>query len=305
MLRISLLVLLFLLAQNSQGQTFSSAKDYFDSAAARLQKGESEGAIKDLTRAIELNPQYVEAFFARAQLLFLKKDLNKALADYNKVMELAPNFPAAGLVYKNRSVIRQFNGDRDGALADLNQAVSLNPKDAGAYGNRGVIRALQEDLDGAASDYEKAIELNPNSPPAYINRGILRFQLGNLNGALADFNRALELAPNSAKTYVERGITRSITGEIDGAIADIRKGFSVDPESVSERDPGNFSSPFKMLNRFIAAHPDNARAYETRGLLRLLQGKKAEAAQDFGKSLELDPKLKAEIDKLSMTAAMK
>ena len=78
---------------------------------------------------------------------------------------------------------------------------------------------------------------------------------------------------------------------------DIRKGFALNPESVSDRDPGYFSSPFKNLSRFIAAHPTNARAYEIRGLLWLAQGKKTEAAEDFRRGLALDPKLKSEIDK--------
>jgi len=298
------LLMLSLLAPNLQGQTLNSVKDYFGSSLARLQKEDFEGAINDLTKAIELDPHYVEAFFVRGQLLFLRKrDLDRALADYDKVIALAPNAPRVELIYNNRSVIRQLKGDRDGALRDLNQAININPKYAEAYSDRGLIRAASEDLEGAASDYEKAIELNPKLTPAYINRGILRFQLEKLSGALSDYSKALELTPNSAKTYVERGIVRSITGDVGEGIADMKKGFTLNPESVSEKDPGDFSSPFKNLNRFIAAHPTNARAYEARGLLRLVQGHKAEATRDFRKSLELDPKLKSEIDRV-MNAAL-
>jgi tetratricopeptide (TPR) repeat protein len=292
-----LLVLLLLLAPSLQGQTSGSPKDYLDSSVARLQKGDRDGAISDLTKAIELNPRYIEALAARGQVLFLfKRDLDGALADYNKVIELAPGAPGVEMIYNNRATIHALKGDSDAALRDLNQAISLNPKYAAPYSGRANIRTAKGDLESVGSDYEEAIELEPYMPPAYIGRGILNFQRGKLSEALADFNKALELAPGSAKTYVERGIVRNIVGEIDGAIADIKKGFAINSESVSEKDPGNFSSPFKNINRFIASHPTNARAYEARGILRLVQGKKAESTEDFKKCLELDPKLKSEVD---------
>lgn len=207
--------------------------------------------------------------------------------------------PGTGMemAHNNRSVIRLFRGDRDGALKDLDNAILLNPKYAMAYSTRGVIRAFKEDFNGAAADYDKALELNPNLTPAYMSRGILRFQLGSLTGALTDFNKALELQPDAANTFVERGCVRGISGELEQAVADIKKGFALNPESVSDKDPGHFTSPFENLRRFIASHPTNARAYEMRGILRLAQGKKIEAAEDFRRSLDLDPKLKSEIDK--------
>jgi tetratricopeptide (TPR) repeat protein len=171
-----------------------------------------------------------------------------------------------------------------------------------SYNGRGLIRAFKEDFKGAAADYERAIELDPILTPAYINRGILRFQMGSLNGALTDLNKALELDPNSAKTFIERGSVRGIMGEIDEAIADIKKGFALNSESVSDNDPGYFSSPFKNLSRFIGSHPANARAYEIRGIFRLAQEKNIAAADDFRRSLALDPKLKSEIDKAMKVA---
>jgi hypothetical protein len=53
------------------------------------------------------------------------------------------------------------------------------------------------------------------------------------------------------------------------------------------------------LNTFIKSHPTNARAFEIRGIFQLLQSKDTEAEQDFHKGLELDPKLKSEIDKIT------
>lgn len=292
-----LIVFLFLVSAQ-QAQPLSSAKDYLDSGVVRLQKGDPDGAIKDVTRAIELNPRYVEAFFVRGQCFFLKRDLDLALSDFSKVIEFAPGMRGVERVHNTRSIIRLLKGDIEGALKDAEQAIALDPNYADAYTNRGVIRVFRNDQTGAASDYEKALTLNPNLPAAYINRGILRYESGNLAGAITDFNRALEIAPNAAKPHVDLGVLHTLAGEIDLAIADLKKAFSLDPASFSEKDPGMGSSPFKRLEAFIVANPTNARAYEARGLLRLVQGRRAEATDDFAKTLELNPKLRGETDKL-------
>lgn len=164
---------------------------------------------------------------------------------------------------------------------------------------RAIARLQKGDSDGALADYEKAIELKPSLPSALSGRGYFRYQKRDFDRALADFAKAIELKPNYADAYVDRGIVRGLTGDIDGALADMRKGAALNPQSVSDSDSGNFSSPFIELNQFITKNPRDARAYEIRGIFRLLQRKETEAAKDFRKSLELEPTLQPEIDRMT------
>ncbi|MCM3873314.1 MAG: tetratricopeptide repeat protein [Pyrinomonadaceae bacterium] len=291
-----LFLLVVLVVANLQAQTPSSAKDYFDTGVALFQKGELDGALTNLTKAIELTPRYPDALLVRGMLLFLRKDMEVALADFNKAIDLVPNAPRMERAYNIRSIIRDLKGDRDGALSDVNKAIQMNPKYAPPYIGRGNIQA-ETDLDKAIRDYELAIVLDPSLEAAYVGRAMARFQKGNLPGAIADFDKAIEKTP-TAYAYVERGVIRGIAGDIDGAMTDMRKGSSLNPETTSDKDRGNATSPFKNVTQFIKSNPTNARAYEVRGLLRLFQGKKAEADLDFAKSLELDPKLKLEIERL-------
>jgi Flp pilus assembly protein TadD len=61
--------------------------------------------------------------------------------------------------YNKRGLAREAKGDHDGAVADYNRAIDLNPKDAGAYMNRGFAKQANGDQDGAIADYNRALEL--------------------------------------------------------------------------------------------------------------------------------------------------
>jgi tetratricopeptide (TPR) repeat protein len=291
------LILFFVSASN--GQTPQTAQDYLKSGMAHYQSGNTEAALADVNKSLELNSNSVDALYLRAALRTKKGDTAGVLADYNKIIELVPSAPGVEVVYHNRSMIRLQNKDVDGGLDDLNKAVSINPRVAEIYNGRAIARLQKGDLDGALADYEKAIELKPSLPSAFLGRGYFRYQRRDFDGALTDFSKAIELKPDYADAYLDRGIVRCLKGDIQGAVADISKAVGLNPQSVSDSDRGNFSSPFIELNQFITKNPNDARAYEMRGIFRLLQRKETEAAKDFKKSLELEPTLEREIDRIT------
>jgi tetratricopeptide (TPR) repeat protein len=289
-------VLIILATVTSQGQTARSAEDYLDSAVAHARNKQTDEALKDLDKAIELDPHNAMAFLLRGNLRERKKEIGQALSDYNEAIRLAPDARGMEVAYNNRSVIRLSKGDLAGAREDIDNAIRLNPNAAALYNQRAIIRLQEGKPDAAAADYEKALELNPNLPSAYFGLGDYRFQRGDLDGAIEYFNKAIELYPGYFGAYVSRGIARGIKGDVEGAVADLRKGVALNADAISDQSRGNFTSPVKDLTQFITSNPSNARAYELRGLLRLMQGKATESEEDFRKSLEMDAKLRAEID---------
>jgi len=82
-------------------------------------------------------------------------------------------------------------GDLQGALADLTQALQMNPKFASAYYNRGVIRTSLGEKQGAVEDYTQAIRLEPRYSAAFYNRGVMRSFLGDQQGAIQDYTQAI------------------------------------------------------------------------------------------------------------------
>jgi len=159
--------------------------------------GEMRNALSAFNKAIEIKPDFPDAYYGRGCLRYAQGNLNGALDDYEKAIEFEPDFAEA---YNQRSLVKKAKGDSDGALADFNRAIKLKHEEAQAYSNLGYEKCGRGDLDGALADYKKAIELNPNDAEIYCRRGKARAIQGNLDGALIDLNRALKLNPNDIHT---------------------------------------------------------------------------------------------------------
>lgn len=171
------------LAQKNLGDCYKDLKNY-------------SRAVEAYTQAINLAPNYQEAYFDRAWCYGELGDNEKALNDYNKLLELNPNYDSAA--YYNRALAYNNLKQYDKAIADYSKALEIDPNNQDAYFNRGLMYIYTDKYDYALADYNKLLELNPNyAGNAYNNRGWIYEKLGNLNKALAEYDKALELDPNN------------------------------------------------------------------------------------------------------------
>ncbi len=98
--------------------------------------------------------------------------------------------------YTSRGNAYQEKGEVDRAIADFEKVIALNPKDAAAYNNRGVVYGMKGEVDRAIADFDKVIALNPKDAKAYNNRGFAYIKKGDKDQAIADFRKALEIDPS-------------------------------------------------------------------------------------------------------------
>jgi len=87
--------------------------------------------------------------------------------------------------YHNRSVAYNRKGEYDRAIADLDEAIRLDPKFALAYNNRGVAYKNKGELDRAITDFDEAIRLNPKYALPHDNRGNAYKNKGEYDRAIA------------------------------------------------------------------------------------------------------------------------
>jgi len=271
--------------------------------------------LTNLGRAIELNPDYVDAYYLRGLAHALEEEYDEAIADFERVMNQDPHH------------------------TDIEVAL------AGAYAGRGAEYALQGDFDEAITDLERAIELGADSDDvqsglsfAYLKRGLDNFDEGDEDEAVADFDRAIEglekiveAAPGDAETrtvaagaYLLRAIISYENGYFsekfayfDRAFADIERAIELDPGNTEARVAvadaylyrgfthydlydydaaiADFTRSIESSEEVMGLYPDSidaegtaAEAYLWRGIVHSERSEYDKALADFDRVLETD-----------------
>jgi tetratricopeptide (TPR) repeat protein len=178
---------------SGQGRPNNLALTYLDSGNAKVAKGDSDAAIADYTRALQIDPAYAAAYNNRGYAKHVKRDLDGAIEDYTRALKLDPQFAFA---YTSRGIARQAKGDLKGALEDYTRAVEADHNYAPAYYNRGIAKSANNDLDGALIDYTRALDIDPKYSAAYFRRGTTKSAKRDFGAAVTDFLRTTALNPS-------------------------------------------------------------------------------------------------------------
>ena len=120
------------------------------------------------------------------------------------------------------------------ALADLDRAIVLDPKDVQALNNRCFVDAIIGDLQTALDNCNTALQLRPYFADALDSRGLVYLKLDRNADAIGDFNAVLKLNPKMASSLYGRGVAQQRTGQGDAGSADLRAALQIDPDLVSE-----------------------------------------------------------------------
>lgn len=128
--------------------------------------------------------------YKRAQTKTQAKDYQGAIADYDEVIRLVPDYDKP---YVNRANLKDATGDKNGALEDYGKAIAINPQNPLAYYNRAVTLESMKKHDEAISDYSRTIQLKPDFVSAHKNRGFNYLMLKSLPNAVQDFQTASSL----------------------------------------------------------------------------------------------------------------
>jgi tetratricopeptide (TPR) repeat protein len=151
--------------------------------------------IKYFTKAVELNPDLVEAYEKRAIHYYFQQRYDKAIQDYSKIIELKPEEPEAYLMLGSAHLKK---GELEPAIYNLSRSIELDPKVAKAFGNRAEAYRLSGMATEAVQDSTTAIALRGDdrtTATAYKTRAKVLLELGYEEESDADFNKSVELDP--------------------------------------------------------------------------------------------------------------
>lgn len=236
MARFLLLIGGFLVALGLLGPTEQAVADVrIDLKAAQefYQSGDYDQALVHISRAIEsgqLPPRtMVQALVGRGAIYIRNGRLDDAIADFDRVLEIAPEHAEA---YNNRCFAYLSLQEFQSAIDDCSRAIELSPDHAQAYGNRAEARHGNGDIDQALSDIDQAPELVSNQPLLHYRRGNILLALGRQEEAIASFTAAIELNPSYVEAYVNRGAVFNEAGNSRLAIEDYDRALELIPDNA-------------------------------------------------------------------------
>lgn len=114
------------------------AEDYYVQGRAHVRKKQYDRALTAFSRAIDKNPEYARAYFARGliHLYYHNRNRDRALSDFSKAIEIDPQF---GDAYAERAMVHLAKEEYDRARADVQKA-----QDLGVQMNPGFVDAVRK-----------------------------------------------------------------------------------------------------------------------------------------------------------------
>lgn len=155
--------------------------------------GQYTEAIADCDEAIRLNPEDAYAYTCRGLAKTLLGQSESAIKDYGAALQLDATL-AEAYYYRALAKFMMPNKDREGILADYDEAIRFAPGNAVVHVSRGLAKESLRQYDAAVADYEEAMRLNPKEAWAYTYRGQIRWSQGRYAEAKQDYETALQLA---------------------------------------------------------------------------------------------------------------
>ena len=161
----------------------------------------------------------------------------EAIAEYDQAVSLDPQLAMA---YGNRGAAYNDLGQHERAIQDHTEAIRLDPQNALTYDNRGVAYGKLGQFGRAVQDLDEAIRLDPTFAMAFNNRGIAYDNLDQIARAVEDYDEAIRLNPQLALAYLSRASAYIDLNKPDQARADLDIACGLDKGYCLPDDPASF-----------------------------------------------------------------
>ncbi|MCE0497326.1 MAG: tetratricopeptide repeat protein [Methylacidiphilales bacterium] len=295
---------------------------------ALFQKGQTDAAITEYQKALEINPNYDAALNNLGEALSHKGQVDEAIIEYQKALEINPNYDTAhynlgnalmqkgrideaidqdqialkidpndALAHNNLGNVLVQNGRLDEAMVQFQKALEINPNNAGAHYNLGNILVNKGQVDEAINQYQKALEIDPNFADVYNGLGLLLFQRGRVDEAIERYQKALEIDPSYAEAHSNLGVALAREGRMGEAIEQYEKALEIDPNfadacnglGVVLFQRGLVDAAMTQFQKAVTNDPSYVEAYNNLGNALVQKRRVDEAMEQYEKAQKIDP----------------
>lgn len=225
---------------------------------------------------------------------YSKKEYDLAIKQFTKAIELDSNYSDPynhrGIVFRDRNMFLS-------ALKDFDRAIKLNDKNPTYWNNKGYTFQGMGMIDSAIYYYKHAISISPVYHNALNNLSIA-LQVKQLpDSALVYSNRAIKINPYNPRYFNNRGNIFYMKGDYESAHLNILKALEID--STDSKALNNlatvlikskyYEQAINLLTDAIKYDPEYADPLFNRGFCYMSLGKYELAGRDFYECLRLNP----------------
>ena len=143
-------------------------------------------------KALEFDDTLAEAHTSLANVLDHDFDFERALKEFERAIELNPNYATARHWYGNEFLGPM--GRFDEAIAESKRARELDPLSLIINADLGVVYMWARQYDKAIEQLRRTIEMDPQFYYAHYNLGVALQSKGQLNDAITEYRKAVELS---------------------------------------------------------------------------------------------------------------
>ncbi len=214
----------------------------FGLGRALAARGDTAGAIDELSEAVRLLPEYGAAHYELSLAYRDAEQPDKAQSHLRlyQQAQAAPRFddPLMAAVealaqgagdHIRRGVELEARGDLEGAVETHLKALEIDPEVAQAHVNLVSLYGRLGRFDQAARHYERALALNPGQADLHYNHGVLLYSQGRFPEARRAFEKTLEVSPGHAEAHNNLGQILESERRIDEAAAHYRAAVEAQP----------------------------------------------------------------------------
>ncbi len=262
-----------------RGETFLELKRYQDALAA-------------YNRAVELKPEYTEAWNGQANSLLELKRYQDALEAYDKVIQLQPSYKEA---WNGRGKALDHLQRYEEAIASFDNAIKIQPNNLESWHERGNVQIKRQQYSEAITSFDKAVKIQPNNSLAWHKRGIALHNLRRYQEAVESYDKAVEHKPDYSEAWYQRGNALINLQKAKEAVESYDKAVQFQPNfQIAWYSKGSalnslrdFKAAINSFDQAVKLNPDDYESWYNRGWALHQMQRYEEAVNSYDKAVRL------------------
>ncbi|MDD1727518.1 MAG: tetratricopeptide repeat protein [Methanospirillum sp.] len=249
---------------------------------ANLLTGNSEAAQKTFEELTQADPKNERAWYWLGVTRSDSAKLEEGLEAYNKAVEINPEYKDAWFA---KADVEGYLGKQNESETSFNTLLSIKgdyaepfkttaANDAEVYYRLGVIQFNNNNLEDAAKNFDKSIELDATNHNAWYYKGRIQFENNDLAGARTSLDKAIALKPEFANALYWKARVDIRDNQYPVAIEELINATTIDSNLTDawyflggiQGDSGSFEDAAASFTKLTELRPEFADAWYFKGL---------------------------------------